>query len=164
MVEGHQMLRHARAAMALIGASVPMANALDLVACTRTTHISHGGEDAHRDLGAGRVMYRVWWSQEGTFSDYVVAECETGRALVTRAAEERMSDRTPFDRTPAVTRVLETHAGRDPIFFNLDRLEEALRHTGRDTRIAPLTDEPCACAAAYPQARTGWTPFAEAPQ
>ncbi len=164
MVEGHQMLRQAGAAMALFGASVPMANALDLAACTRTTHISHGGEDGHRDLGAGRVMYRVWWSQEGTFSDYVVAECDTGRALVTRAAEERMSARAPFDRTPAVTRVLDTHTRRDPIFFDLDRLAGALRHTGRDTRIETLSDEPCACAVAYPQARSGWAPFSEGAQ
>lgn len=164
MVEGHQMLRHAGAAMALFGASVPMANALDLAACTRTTHISHGGEDGHRDIGGGRVLYRIWWSQEGTFSDYVVAECETGRALVTRAAEERIKDRAPFDRRPAVTRVLDTHAGRDPIFFDLDRLEDALRHTGRDTRIETFAEEPCACAAAYPQAWSGWAPFSEALQ
>lgn len=164
MVDGHQMLRRTGAAVALIGVTVGTSVADDLSDCTRVTHISHGGEDGHRDLGAGRVIYRVWWSQEGTYSDYVVAECATGQALSTRAAEERMSARLPFDRTHAVTEVLERHAGRNPIFFDLNRLAEDLRHKGRDTRIESLAEEPCACAAAYPEAGADWRPFVEAAQ
>jgi len=54
------------------------AQALTLDQCTRTTHISHGGEADHRDLGDGRVIWRDWWSQEGTATDYVIMECTTG--------------------------------------------------------------------------------------
>ena len=43
--------------------------ALDVTQCDRITHVSHGGQDMHRDLGEGRVMWRDWWSQEGTASD-----------------------------------------------------------------------------------------------
>lgn len=164
MVDGHQMLRRTGAAVALIGATVGASVANDLSSCTRVTHISHGGEDGHRDLGAGRVMYRVWWSQEGTYSDYVVAECATGQALTTRAAEERMNTRPSFERSPAVTKVLERHDGRDPIFFDLNRLAEDLRYKGRDTRIETLAEEPCACAALYPEAGAPWRRFAEAAQ
>ncbi|MDD9716169.1 hypothetical protein PVW48_05400 [Dinoroseobacter sp. PD6] len=164
MTRVSQYLTLAAGSAVVLLAAAKSAAAPDLNACTRTTHISHGGEDGHRDLSAGRVMYRVWWSQEGTYSDYVVAECATGRALVTRAAEERMRARLPFDRTPAVTRVLERHAQRDPIFFDLDRLADDLAHTGRDTRIEMPQAEPCACAAVYPQAGAAWTPYAETAQ
>ncbi len=74
-------------------------SALSLDECDRTTHISHGGETGHRDLGVGRVGYAEWWSQEGVFTDIVVADCASGKYLKTRAREERMSKRAPFDRT-----------------------------------------------------------------
>ena len=57
------------------------AQALDLAQCDRVTHVSHGGEDMHRDLGEGRVMWRDWWSQEGTATDYIIEDCGTGEAL-----------------------------------------------------------------------------------
>lgn len=134
-------------------------NALSLAECTRTTHISHGGEAAHRDLGEGRVAWESWWSQEGVYLDLHVADCGTGEHLTTRAREERMSERAPFDRTEAVRAALETELAAAPSLFSFERLANALKTKGRDTEIAALAEEPCACAAAYPELRGTKTPY-----
>ncbi|MEL6518151.1 MAG: hypothetical protein AAFQ39_10560, partial [Pseudomonadota bacterium] len=68
------------------------AAALTLDDCNRTTHVSHGGEGGHMDLGAGRVLYGEWWSQEGVYVDVIVAHCGTGEFLKTRTREERIGD------------------------------------------------------------------------
>ncbi|MEM8579965.1 MAG: hypothetical protein AAGF50_02050 [Pseudomonadota bacterium] len=151
MVETKQIVgKGALASVAAVLLAASPAVALDLASCERVTHPSHGGEDAHRDLGGGYVMYRNWWSQEGAFHDYVVADCAAGRALSLRAHEERISDRPPFDRRPAVERRLEAFAGWDPLFYDLDRLASTLAREAKDLRVANFSDTPCACAAAYP--------------
>ncbi len=152
MVETTQILRKGAvtAPVAAMLMAAGSAMALDLASCERLTHPSHGGEDAHRDLGGGYVMYRSWWSQEGVFHDYHVADCAAGRALSLRAHEERMSGRLPFDRRAAVEQKLEAFAGWDPLFYDLDRLADTLDATAEDLRVARFTDTPCACAAAYP--------------
>lgn len=129
------------------------AGAVSLVDCTRTTHVSHGGEADHRDLGEGRVMWRDWWSQEGTFTEFVIADCAPGTALRFRTAEERMTNRLPFDRTAeALGAVERAHQGAR-VFATLPRVAEALQNTVRDVQIANLQTEPCACAALYPDLR-----------
>jgi hypothetical protein len=151
MVETMQILRKGAAApFAALLMAAHSASALDLASCERLTHPSHGGEDGHRDLGGGYVMYRSWWSQEGVFHDYHVADCAAGRELSLRAHEERMSARLPFDRRPAVERKLDAFSGWDPLFFDLDRLATTLKDTAEDLAVTEFSQTPCACAAAYP--------------
>jgi len=135
------------------------ATALSLEECTRVTYPSHGGEAGHRDFGAGRVGYAEWWSQEGVYEDLIVADCRAGLALTTRTREERISDLAPFDRTDAAIRLIEMEMAAAPALFSFDRLAEALKGTGRDIRVAALAEEPCACAALYPEARGDLAPY-----
>ncbi|MDJ1007179.1 MAG: hypothetical protein QNJ13_05080 [Paracoccaceae bacterium] len=139
------------------------AGALTLDECTRVTHVSHGGEAGHRDFGAGRVGYATWWSQEGVFVDLTVADCASGEALTTRTREERISERAPFDRTDAALKLIEVEMSAAPALFSFDRLAQALKGTGRDIEIAALTDEPCACAALYPEMRGDFAPYEARP-
>ncbi len=126
--------------------------------CDRTTHISHGGETGHRDLGANRVGYAEWWSQEGVFTDLVVMNCATGEFLRTRVREERVSDRY-FDRTDKAVSVIEQELAAAPELFSFRRLADALDGTGRDIEIATSDAETCACAASYPELRGDKAPF-----
>ena len=143
---------------ALAFAGLP-AVALTLGDCDRTTHISHGGESMHRDLGAGRVSYVEWWSQEGVYNDVVLANCETGKFLRTRVREERISNRVTFDVSKKAAGLIEVELTSSPALFSFERLADALKGTGRDMEIAQLEFEPCACAAQYPELRGGKTPF-----
>jgi len=135
------------------------ASALDLAQCDRTTHISHGGERGHLDLGAARVLYQEWWAQEGVFLDVVVADCAKGEALTARLWEERMSDRPPFDRVEKGMRILDEHLTISAALFDLNWLARALKGTARDIEIAALEGEPCACAALYADRRGDWPAF-----
>lgn len=135
------------------------ASALTLAECERVTHISHGGVAAHRDLGAGRVAWVNWWSQEGVFTDITVADCKTGEFLRTRVREERMSERAPFDRTDAVRGIIETELRAAPALFSFERLRDAIHPKGKDIKVATRDTEPCACAAAYPELRGDKTPY-----
>ena len=133
--------------------------ALTAMDCDRTTHISHGGEADHMDLGEGRVMWRDWWSQEGTATDFTIADCASGEALSFRTAEERMNKRLPFDRTAkALRRVEDAHAGAR-VFATLPRIADALENIARDIEITTLQVEPCACAALYPDLQGTKTKF-----
>ena len=149
------------AAIALAGLCLvaTTASALTLPECTRTTHISHGGEADHRDLGAGRVMWRDWWSQEGTATGFAIVDCDTGTALRFRTAEENMGPRLPFDRTDKALGILARHEGGARAFAGLDRIAADLKGVARDIEIVTLDAEPCACAAAYPDSRGGKTAF-----
>ena len=129
------------------------AEALSLAQCDRTTHVSHGGEDMHADLGEGRVMWRDWWSQEGTATDYVIVDCAPGAALRFRTAEDNMGTRAPFDRTEAALRIVDVHEGGARVFATLDRMAADLRKEARDVTLTRLEKEPCACAAAYGEMR-----------
>ena len=134
-------------------------SALTLEECDRTTHVSHGGEAGHRDMGVGRVGYVEWWSQEGVYTDFIVADCASGKFLKTRAREERMSERAPFDRTNDVLEIIEREFAASPSLFSFERLAMALDRTGRDIEVATLAKEPCACAALYPTLRGPRTPY-----
>ncbi|MCH2164638.1 MAG: hypothetical protein MK098_08295 [Marinovum sp.] len=129
------------------------AQAVTLSACSRTTHISHGGEADHVDLGEGRVMWRDWWSQEGTATSFTVADCGPGEALRFRTAEENMSDRLPFERTAAALRIVNQLEAGDRIFASLKRMGNEVSEEARNVRVVAFTKEPCACAAAYPELR-----------
>ncbi|MBT8475461.1 MAG: hypothetical protein KJO78_08310, partial [Alphaproteobacteria bacterium] len=133
--------------------------ALSPEACDRTIYVSHGGETAHRDLGAGRVSFIEWWSQEGVYTDFVVMDCASGVFLRTRAHEERVRDRH-FDRTDAVARIIEREVAASPALFSFDRLGRALEGTGRDIERSVSMTETCACAAFYPERRGDKTAFA----
>lgn len=141
--------------------SVSQANALTIFDCTRTTHISHGGEADHMDLGEGRVMWRDWWSQEGTATSFSVVDCETGDMLQFRTAEENMSvERSAFDRTDDALAVLDRHQSGSRVFATFERIAADLKFIARDIAITQTTTETCACAAAYPALRGDRTEFA----
>jgi len=139
-------------AFALLGLAAPV-QALTAADCDRTTHISHGGEADHMDLGEGRVMWRDWWSQEGVATDFTIADCASGEALSFRTAEERMNKRLPFDRTAKALRVVDQIHSGARVFATLPRLADALAPIARDVALEALTEEPCACAAFYAELR-----------
>ena len=127
--------------------------------CTRTTHISHGGEVDHVDLGEGRVMWLDWWSQEGTAKVITVMDCADGQALKARVAEDNMNARLPFDRTQDAMGVIARHESGARVFATLERIAGDLEEFSRDVRIEKLTQETCACAAFYPETRGSKTEF-----
>ena len=120
------------------------AQALTLNDCNRTTHISHGGEADHRDLGEGRVMWRDWWSQEGTATSFTAVDCAPGTALTFRTQEENMGARLPFDRTEKALAILERHENGARAFATFDRIAADLDGIARDIEITTLTAEPSA--------------------
>lgn len=135
------------------------AQALTLADCHRTTHVSHGGETAHVDLGDGRVMWRDWWSQEGTATDIMIVDCLPGAALRFRTAEDNMNTRPTFDRTNKALRIVDEQETGSRVFATLDRLAMAIDGTARDIARIDLVEEPCACAALYPDMRGSKTAF-----
>ncbi len=135
------------------------AQALSLAECTRTTHISHGGEAQHRDMGAGRVMWLDWWSQEGTAKTLVLSDCAGGETLRLRTQEENMGTRLPFDRTDKALKAIEEAHQADRVFATLPRVAEAVDKNARDAELSRTTHEFCACAALYADLRGDKTPF-----
>ncbi|WP_342075276.1 hypothetical protein [Yoonia sp. SS1-5] len=134
---------------------------LTLADCTRTTHISHGGQADDVDLGEGRVMWRDWWSQEGTATGFALVECGSGAVLRFRTQEENMSvERPAFDRTDDALDVLDRHQSGARVFATFERIAADLKFIARDIEQVTLTDETCACAAAYPALRGDKTEFA----
>lgn len=133
--------------------------ALSLSDCDRTTHISHGGEASHADLGEGRVMWRDWWSQEGTATSFTLVECAPGKALTFRTQEENMGQRVAFDRTNKALAILDRHENGARAFATFDRIAADLDGIARDIDITTLEAEPCACAALYPDLRGDKTEF-----
>lgn len=123
--------------------------ALPLTDCTRTTHTFHGGEADHSDLGQGRVMWRNWWSQEATATDYAIVECGSGKALIFRTAENNMGTRVPFERTARALDILERHQNGARAFATFERIASDLKGVAKDIEIKTLAEEPCACAALY---------------
>ena len=135
------------------------ANAVALPDCARTTSASHAGEADHRDLGQGRVMWRTWWSHEGTATDFSIVDCAPGAALTFRTAEERMKPRLPFERTDKALKVVERHQAGAREFATFERIAADLKNIARDIETKTLDAEPCACAALYPEDRGQKTEF-----
>jgi hypothetical protein len=135
------------------------AQALTLSDCKRTTHPSHGGEIFHEDLGDARVMWLDWWSQEGPAKGVAMVECASGDTLRFRMAEENMGRRAAFDRTEDIIDVLERHQSGARVFATFERIAADLENMARDIERVTLTDETCACAAAYPDLRGEKTEF-----
>lgn len=147
---------------ALLLAGVTLAgplHALQLTECARTTHVSHGGEAEHVDLGAGRVMWRDWWSQEGSALTLVVMDCGAGTALRARVAEENMNARSPMDKTQKALDVVAVHERGARAFATLQRIASDLETFARDVVIVTHTTESCACASLYPDLRGDKTEF-----
>ncbi len=147
-----------RTALLLLATTGP-AVALDLAECTRITHVSHGGEARHQDIGQGWVSWIEWWSQEGVYTDLHVADCQAQRVVVSRLREEYIRDRQ-FDRRDDGLEVFDRHLRRSPAFYSLNDLAEELARISPDTRLEDQTKESCACAAAYPDARGALEQFA----
>ena len=143
----------------LVAGIAGQGSALTLAECTRTTHISHGGEAFHRDLGEGRVAWLDWWSQEGMAHDIMIVDCAPGDALRARTAEENMSRRAPFHRTEDAVEIIDQQHKASRAFATLPRIAEALKKKAKDIELTTLTDETCACAALYPGARGDKTKF-----
>lgn len=135
------------------------ASALTLGQCTRVTHPTHGGEDMHRDLGDGRVLWRDSWSNEGTATTYKIADCGAGRLLSFRTAENNMSDGTPFDRTTAALDIVDRHERGARVFATFERMAADLDGTARRVAVGALQSEPCACAVLYADLRGDWNAF-----
>lgn len=146
------MLRWWAYLLAVAGLAAP-AQALSLGDCTRLTHISHGGETDHVDLGAGRVMWRDWWSQEGTSTGFRIADCGPGQVLRFLTAEENMNARPPFDRTDDALKIVARHESGARVFATLERMAADLTKIARDVTVDTETIESCACAALYPELR-----------
>ncbi len=127
--------------------------ALELSDCTRTTHVSHGGEADHVDLGEGRVMWRDWWSQEGTATNISVVDCGPGAWLNLRSAEDNMNARLPFDKTDEALALIALHESGARVFATLDRMAQDLSKIARDVTVNVSQAEACACAALYPELR-----------
>jgi hypothetical protein len=104
-------------------------------------------------------MWRDWWSQEGTATDIILVDCGPGDALRFRTAEDRMGDRATFDRTDKALRIVADQMTANRVFATLDRIADDLRPVARDITRTMLTDEPCACAALYPELRGDKTAF-----
>ena len=137
----------------MLAAIAGQASALTLSECTRTTHISHGGEAGHRDLGEGRVAWLDWWSQEGMAHDIMIVECASGEMLRFRTAEENMSARAPFHKTDEAVQIVNDQHLASRVFATLPRIAEAVGDVARDVTLGSLEQEPCACAALYPELR-----------
>ena len=133
--------------------------ALTLSDCDRITHVSHGGEAGHMDLGEGRVMWLDWWSQEGTGEWITVVDCRPGKALRVQSRAENLGNRLPFDRTDKVLAVINRHESGARAFATFDRMAADLDGIARDIEITTLDAEPCACAALYPDVRGDKTAF-----
>jgi len=138
--------------LAAVGFVSP-AQALSLADCTRVTHVSHGGQADHVDLGEGRVMWRNWWSQEGSSTDMVIADCAPGQVLTFRTAEENMNTRPAFDRTDDAMGIVARHETGSRVFATLGRIASDLQRIARDITVTTVLQENCACAALYPQMR-----------
>ena len=150
-------------ALAIITAAATLiatqGSALALQDCRRITHPSHGGEYGHRDLGEGRVIWTDWWTQEGSFKGYSLVDCADGRMLRFRTAEENLGPLPAFDRTDAARAVLDRHQSGDRVFATFERIAADLDNIARNIEIVALSDETCACAAAYPELRGDRTEF-----
>ena len=136
--------------VALLGADE--ARALTLGECGRVTHISYAGEAGHRDFGAGLVGWLDWWSQEGVREVIVLADFASGEALLTITRSQNMAPGVPFDRTDRALAVIEPMLA-SPVMRGFEQIADRLTDLRLDPRLEPLTTEPCACAAAYPELR-----------
>ncbi|MEM6308943.1 MAG: hypothetical protein AAF754_02745 [Pseudomonadota bacterium] len=144
----------------LIAIAGPLA-AITPEACKRTTHISHGGEIFHRDLGEGRVIWLDWWGQEGTYHELVLVECASGETLRFRTHEHNIAGTREYHRTERAWDVVqEAHEG-SRVFATLPRIAEAVKEARVAENIALTTTqiETCACAAFYPDQRGEKTAF-----
>ena len=144
--------------LVLAGLAAP-AQALSLGDCTRLTHISHGGEADHVDLGQGRVMWLNWWSQEGSSTDFLISDCATGETLRFRTGEENMNARRPLNRTEDAMAIVARHETGSRVFATLSRMAADLETVARDVVVFDGVEETCACAALYPELRGNKTEF-----
>lgn len=144
----------------MTGLASPLA-ALAPEACKRTTHISHGGEVFHRDLGEGRVIWLDWWGQEGTYHELVLVECASGETLRFRTHEHNIAGTREYHNTERAWAVVQDAHEGSRVFATLPRVAAAVEEARVAENIA-LTNEPietCACAAFYPEQRGDKTAF-----
>lgn len=141
-----------RAALILFCLGTP-GFAIELAQCDRITHTHHGGQDMHRDLGEGRVMWRDWWSQEGTAEDFTIMDCGPGEALTFRTASVNMGHEPPFDRTEDALEVIDRHESGARVFATLRRMAADLDPIARGVSVSTRDTESCACAALYADLR-----------
>lgn len=153
-------LRQGLICLAVLSVTAPVALALPLAQCTRITHVSHGGQAGHRDMGEGRVAWLDWWSQEGSAHDIIIVECASGAALRARTAEENMSSRAPFHRTERAVEIIDDAHQGARVFATLEKIAAALDKTAKDIALITLPTETCACAALYPDLRGDKPAFA----
>lgn len=147
-------------AVLLSGLAGPLV-ALAPEACKRTTHISHGGEVFHRDLGEGRVIWLDWWGQEGTFHELVLVECASGETLRFRTHEHNISGKREYHKTERAWDVVqEAHEGAR-VFATLPRIADAVKdaRVAENITLTTTQSETCACAAFYPEQRGEKTAF-----
>ncbi|MEL7459417.1 MAG: hypothetical protein AAFX45_14540 [Pseudomonadota bacterium] len=134
------------------------ASALTLEACTRPVAI-HGEEYGHTDLTGGLVLWGQRWTNEGAADDLHMVDCQTGDALTARMMSRGMSEIIPYDRRAQAGQALQTLLAGSVAFLNLDRAQGALEGARVPVERSTLRDEPCACAALYPDDRGNRFPF-----
>lgn len=108
------------------------------------------------------MLWNQWWSQEGVSNDILIADCKTGRTLKLRTHEERVTNRFIPDQTEKALDTIRRHAASGP-FFTLERLEAALKGTGRDKEQFVHRKEVCACHVAYPDLRGDKSEYGKQP-
>lgn len=74
------------------------------------------------------------------------------RALPSVIRSENMAPDIPFDRTDRVLAVIGSMLA-SPVMRGFEQIADRLTYLRLDPRLEPLTTEPCACAAAYPELR-----------
>lgn len=154
------MTQTALTVLTLLFASVTPAEATSVASCTRTLAV-HGEENRHTDLGGSLVMWGELWSNQGFYDDLYMADCASGEALRARMASQGVTEAIPYDRRNDAGEALTTLLSGSMAFLNLDRAEAALTGVRVPVERLQLTDEPCACAVFYPEARGDKRPFAE---
>lgn len=144
----------------LLALMAGQAQATVLAHCERITHVAHGGQSGHSDLGEGRVIWLDWWNQEGIAEDLVLVECASGDALRFRTVEENMNRRLPLRKTDEAMRIVATEHKAARVFATLPRIAAAVEGVARDVTLFSLAShETCACSALYPELRGDKLPF-----
>ena len=138
--------------------AVTESDAMTLDACARPI-ATHGEEYGHTDLTGGLVLWGERWSNQGFYEDIHMANCQTGEALTGRMVSQGMREAIPYDRRAQAGEALQTLLAGSVAFLNLDRAETALDSVRVPVERTVLRDEPCACAALYPEERGDRFPF-----
>ena len=115
--------------------------------------VSHDfGEAGHRKHNDGFVSYAEFWSFQGTHTaDLVVVSCKGNRAIRVGTFRDGLEGHRDYDVQKDVDAAFESILTSPRAYRPSDMVEEFAR-ISPEVALAPLPDQPCACAMAYPHA------------